>query len=122
MHFGEVMTMAIVFYSIISFVKILSAHFLKRKIIHSGHFEKAGILDQVNEPEQRVNYDLFPALKWGLVAFFGGLGLIIIELAGASNPIFSEYESTMPFGIFLVFVALGFLVYYFMMSNKMKKQ
>ncbi len=122
MQLREVMTIAIVFFSIITFVKILSVHFLKRKIINSGHIDKAGILDQSNEPEARVNYDLFPALKWGLVAFFGGLGLIIIELAGVSNPLFKEYESTMPFGIFFVFVALGFLVYYFMMNNKIKKQ
>ncbi|MDA3904948.1 MAG: hypothetical protein PF484_02620 [Bacteroidales bacterium] len=124
MQLGEVMTVAVVFFAIITFVKVLSAHFLKSKIIKSGHFDKAGILEQsaeVVEAQRTVSYDQYPALKWGLVTFFGGIGLIIIELVGVSNPVFSDYNSTMPFGIFFVSVAVGFLVYYFMMSAKMKK-
>ncbi len=124
MQLGEVMTVAVVFFSIITFVKVLSSHFLKRKIINSGHFDKAGILEQSTETldsAPKTNYDQFPALKWGLVTFFGGIGLIIIQLVGASNPEFSNYNSTMPFGIFFVSVALGFLTYYFIMSNKLKK-
>ena len=120
MQLSEVMTVAVVFFSIITFVKVISSHFLKRKIIKSGHVDKAGILEQSIVSESKVNYDLFPALKWGLVTFFGGLGLIIIELVGANYPIFKDYQSMMPFGIFFVFVAIGFLVYYFMMSNKAK--
>ena len=117
------MTVAVVFFAIITFVKVLSAHYLKSRIIKSGHFDKAGILEQsteVTEEQRSVNYDQFPALKWGLVTFFGGIGLIIIELVGASNPVFSDYNSTMPFGIFFVSIAIGFLVYYFMMRAKMK--
>ncbi|MCD6091640.1 MAG: hypothetical protein J7J72_09080 [Bacteroidales bacterium] len=123
MQLGEVMTVAVVFFAIITFVKVLSAHYLKSRIIKSGHFDKAGILEQsteVTEEQRSVNYDQFPALKWGLVTFFGGIGLIIIELVGASNPVFSDYNSTMPFGIFFVSIAIGFLVYYFMMRAKMK--
>ena len=124
MQLSEVMMVAVVFFSIITFVKVLSSHFLKRKIIKAGHFDKAGILEQsteVIEAQPKVNYDQFPALKWGLVTFFGGLGLIIIELVGASNPIFSDFNSVMPFGIFFVFVAIGFLLYYLIMSKKMNK-
>lgn len=124
MQLGEVMTIAVVFFAIITFVKIISAHFLRSRIIKSGHFDKAGILDQtaqIVEAERKQSFDQYPALKWGLVTFFGGIGLITIELVKAANPIFSDYNSTMPFGIFFVSVALGFLVYYFMMSAKMKK-
>lgn len=118
------MTVAVVFFAIVSFVKVLSSHFLKSRIIKSGHFDKAGILDQsteIVEESRKVSYDQFPALKWGLVTFFGGIGLIIIELVGASNPVFSDYNSTMPFGIFFVSISLGFLVYYAIMSQKLKK-
>ncbi len=125
MQLAEVMTVAVVFFAIITFVKVLSAHFLKSRIIKSGHFDKAEILEQSNEvveKERKVNYDQFPALKWGLVTFFGGIGLIVIEIVGATKPMFSDYNSTMPFGIFFVSVAIGFLTYYFMMSAKMKNK
>lgn len=118
------MTVAVVFFAIITFVKVLSAHFLRSRIIKSGHFDKAGILEQtaeIVETERKQNFDQYPALKWGLVTFFGGFGLIIIELVKAYSPILADYHSTMPFGIFFVSVAMGFLVYYFMMSAKMKK-
>ncbi len=114
---------AVVFFSIITFVKILSAHFLKRKIIKSGHFEKAGILEQDAEIEvkKQVKYDQYPALKWGLVAFFGGLGFIVIEILGLNYPVFKQYDSTMPYGIFFVSVSIGFLLYYLIMSKKVKE-
>lgn len=123
MQLGELLTVAVVFFAIITFVKIMSSHFLKRKIIKTGHVDKAGILEQSTEDvvKPKVNYDQVPALKWGLVTLFGGLGLIIIELIGKSNPDFIDYNSSMPFGIFFVSIAIGFLVYYFMMSAKMDK-
>jgi len=123
MNIGELLMAAVVFFSIITFVKTLSSHFLKRKIIKTGHFDRAEILDQNTEVEvkKQVKYDQYPALKWGLVAFFGGLGFICMELLGASNPIFKEYDSAMPYGIFFVSVAIGFLAYYFIMSRKINE-
>lgn len=124
MQLGEVIMVAVVFFSIISALKVISSHFLKRKIIKAGHFDKAGILEQkaeLVETQPRVNYDQFPALKWGLVTFFGGIGLIIIELVRNSNPLFADYHSVMPFGIFFVSVSLGFLLYYVIMSRKVIK-
>lgn len=124
MQLGELLTVAVVFFAIVTFVKVLSAHFLRSRIIKAGHFDKAGILEQTSElveAERKQSFDQYPALKWGLVTFFGGLGLIVIELVKTTNPIFSDFNSTMPFGIFFVSVAIGFLVYYFMMSAKMKK-
>ena len=123
MNIGELLMAAVVFFSIITFVKTMSSHFLKRKIIKTGHFDRAEILDQNTEVEvkQQVKYDQFPALKWGLVAFFGGLGFVAIELLGLQYPEFKEYRSAMPYGIFFVSVSIGFLAYYFFMSKKMNK-
>lgn len=125
MNIGELLMAAVVFFSIITFVKILSSHFLKRKIIKSGHFEKAGILEQDADVEvdvkKQVKYDQFPALKWGLVAFFGGLGFIVMEILSSYNPMFKEYDSTMPYGIFFVSISIGFLLYYVIMNNKIKE-
>lgn len=114
---------AVVFFSIITFVKMMSSHFLKRKIIKTGHFDRAEILDQNTEVEvkKQVKYDQFPALKWGLVAFFGGLGFIAMEVIGMEYPIFKEYRSAMPYGIFFVSVSIGFLAYYFIMSRKINE-
>jgi len=120
MNIGELLMAAVVFFSIITFVKMMSSHFLKRKIIKTGHFDRAEILDQNTEVEVKtqVKYDQFPALKWGLVAFFGGLGFIAMEVLGMQYPIFKEYRSAMPYGIFFVSVSIGFLSYYFIMSRK----
>ncbi|RUT77908.1 hypothetical protein DLK05_10510 [Ancylomarina longa] len=123
MSIGDLLMAAVVFFSIITFVKIISSHFLKRKIIKSGHFDRAGILEQDAEIEvkKQVKYDQYPALKWGLVAFFGGIGFIVMEVLAVSNPIFKQYDSTMPYGIFFVSVAIGFLLYYVIMSRKVKE-
>jgi hypothetical protein len=123
MNLGELLMAVVVFFSIITFIKIMSSHFLKRKIIKSGHFDRAEILDQNTEIEvkKQVQYDQYPALKWGLVAFFGGLGFIILELLGAQYPQFTEYRSAMPYGIFFVFTSIGFLLYYVIMSKKAKE-
>eukprot|EP01029_Cantina_marsupialis_P001374 TRINITY_DN1115_c0_g3_i1.p3 TRINITY_DN1115_c0_g3~~TRINITY_DN1115_c0_g3_i1.p3 ORF type:complete len:124 (-),score=1.85 TRINITY_DN1115_c0_g3_i1:212-583(-) len=123
MNLGELLMAAVVFFSIIKFVQIVSSHFLKRKIIKTGHFDRAEILDQNTEIEvkKQVQYDQYPALKWGLVAFFGGLGFIVLELLGAYYPEFKEYRSAMPYGIFFVFTSLGFLLYYVVMSKKVKE-
>lgn len=123
MNLDEVLITVVVFYGIVSFVKVMSAHFLKRKIIKSGHFERAGILEQDAEIEvkKQVKYDQYPALKWGLVAFFGGVGFIVMELLAVSNPMFKQYDSAMPYGIFFVSVSIGFLLYYLIMTKKIKE-
>ncbi len=123
MHIGELLMAAVVFFSIITFVKTMSSHFLKRKIIKTGHFDRAEILDQNTDIEvkKQVQYDQYPALKWGLVAFFGGLGFIALEVLGIYYPEFKNYRSAMPFGIFFVFTSIGFLAYYLVMSKKVKE-
>jgi len=123
MNIGELLMAAVIFYSIIKFVQIMSSHFPKRKIIKTGHLDRAEILDQNTEVEvkKQVQYDQYPALKWGLVAFFGGLGFIVLELLGAEYPQFTEYRSAMPYGLFFVFTSLGFLLYYVIMSKKAKE-
>lgn len=53
-------------------------------------------------------------LKWGIILLFGGIGLILIEFIP-----FNE-NSPLPYGVMAVFVALGFLTYYFLMKNQKK--
>ena len=57
----------------------------------------------------------FSSLKWGLIIFFAGLSLIIMEYV----PV--EPQSPLPYGLFAVAVSLGFLIYYFMVVKEKQK-
>lgn len=119
LQFYSLLTVAVIFFAFYHIFKIIFAYFLKRKIIKSGHFEKAEILEQ--KELARENYDRSPALKWGLVALFAGLGVVLFEVLHLINPEFFNYGTPFPFGVYLIFVALGFLIYYFYMVKREKK-
>jgi len=53
----------------------------------------------------------YSTLKWGLILLFAGIGLILLEY------IPYEYNSPLPYGIEGTFIALGFLVYYFVVNG-----
>lgn len=107
---------AIVFYGFYQIFRLISEHFLKRKLINSGHVEQAGILAAPAQPAEEPQR--YPSLKWGLVAFMGGLGLIIIETIRSYSPLGVDYyESALPYGIELVFISLGFLIYFFLVTR-----
>jgi len=112
----EVAVTGIVFFGIYSILRLTSEHFLKRKIINSGHIDKAGIL-AVPPPSEEANR--YPSLKWALVAFFAGIGLIIIEVIRVNRPeMINFHDALLPLGIELVFIALGFLIYFFIVNRK----
>lgn len=116
----DVFVTAVVFYGLYMIIRTISEHFLKRKIINSGNFEKAGILSSTLQPTEEINK--YPSLKWGLVALMAGLGLIIIEVIryAQGGESYDFYQSPLPFGIELVFIALGFLAYFFIMNQRKK--
>ncbi len=115
----DVLITAIVFFGIYQLIKVFTDFLLKRKIIKSGHLEHAGILEPVklNQEENR-----YPTLKWGLVALMAGVGLILIESLswGGAFKWVKDYNSMMPLGIELVFIAAGFLIYFFIINARKK--
>lgn len=116
---NDIFMAVVVFYAIYQALKLVSEHLLKRKVIKAGHIEKAGILEA--PAPQNIEENKYPSLKWGLVAFLGGLGLIIIEILHVINPDLINYRNAvLPMGILLVFVSLGFLIYFFIMNGKKK--
>jgi len=128
MSMYEVLMASVVFYAIYSVLKNFTDFLLKRKIIKAGHFENAGILDQkvasVAAENQEANK--YPSLKWGLVAFFAGIGFIIINQMGPSLYNQDNYRnfmenSMLPFGIELVSISLGFIVYFLIVTFMKKK-
>ena len=97
--------------SIIFFTRTLSDYILKKKIIEKGY---------VNEDTQAIfkrhtDENRFSSLKWGLIILFAGLSLVLMD--------FIDYDtrSPLPYGLFAVFVSLGFLIYYFIVKKELNK-
>jgi len=55
-------------------------------------------------------------LKWGLVILFGGLGLVLLEF------IPHNVNSPFPYGFVTTFIAVGFLIYYFLVRKEFSKR
>lgn len=125
---NDVLIAAVIFFAIFQVLKNFTDFLLKRMIIKKGHIDSAGILEQkvssVSSENQEANK--YPSLKWGLVAFFGGLGFIFIDQLSPSVNNQDNYRnfmegSMLPFGIELVSISLGFIIY-FMIVNFSKKK
>lgn len=80
---------------------------LKKRIIDSGPLNEEA-LGFVKKLTGSIN----EALKWGCIIFSGGMGLVVIG--------FIKYDtgSPLPFGIEAMFIAAGFLVYYFAVKKQ----
>lgn len=102
----------VVFAGIYQIIKVFTDYLLKRKLINAGQYDKAGILDVAGNKEENS----FPTLKWGLIAFFAGLGLLVIAMINKGQSM-GYYESLsdsyLSVGIELIAISLGFLVYFF---------
>jgi hypothetical protein len=97
--------------SIVLFTKTLSEYILKKKMIEKGYVnDDTQAIFKKNTDENR-----FSSLKWGLIILFAGLSLIIMEY------IPHDPESPLPYGLFAVFVSLGFLIYYFIVKKELSK-
>lgn len=114
----EAIVTAVVFTGIYQIIKVFTDYLLKRKLIIGGHIDKAGILEIPKDKEENS----YPTLKWGLVALFAGLGLLIIAVLEKSESLIWVHgsHSYMPIGIELIAISLGFLVY-FMITRFSKK-
>lgn len=95
--------------SIVLFTRTISDYILKKKMIEKGY---------VNEDTQAIfkrntDENKYSSLKWGLIIFFAGLSLVLME--------YLEYDtrSPLPYGLFAVFVSLGFLIYYFIVKKEL---
>ena len=97
--------------SIVLFTRTISDYILKKKMIEKGYVnEDTQAIFKKNTDENR-----YSSLKWGLIILFAGLSLVLME--------FIDYDtrSTLPYGLFAVFVSLGFLIYYFMVKKELSK-
>ena len=125
---NDVLMVAVVFFAIYQVLKNFTDFLLKRMIIKKGHIDSAGILEQkvssISSENQEANK--YPSLKWGLIAFFGGMGFIFVDQLSpaVSNEDSYQYfmeHSMLPFGIELVSISLGFIIYFLIVSFSKRK-
>jgi hypothetical protein len=97
--------------SVYFFAKVMTDYILKKKMIEKGYVNE----DTQAIFKQHTNMDSkYPSLKWGLIFFFLGLGLILMEYIPTSP------ESPLPYGLIAVSISLGFLLYYFLVKREIK--
>lgn len=97
--------------TLVVFTKAISDYILKKKMIDKGYVnDDTQAIFKRNTDENR-----YSSLKWGLIILSAGLSLIIME--------FVQYEtdSPLPYGLFAVFVSLGFLTYYFIVKKDLNR-
>jgi hypothetical protein len=92
------------------FAKVMTDYILKKKMIDKGFVND----DTQAIFKQHAADNKYSSLKWGLIIFFAGLSLIIMEYVPARP------ESPLPYGLFAVSVSFGFLIYYFLMKKDSK--
>jgi hypothetical protein len=102
---------------VVVIISILN-HRIKMKMIKEGHVDE----NSIKILSQQSNGFKLDTLKWGIILLFGGVGLIILEYIPYGydfRP--GSHGSPLPFGIEIVCLALGFLVYYFIARSMSKK-
>ncbi len=90
-------------------IVVITNYNLKKKILNKEHLDDKMFVILNNLT--RFNSEM---LKWGIILLFGGAGLIVLEFLP------HDENTPLPYGVMTVFVALGFLTYYFMMKNQKK--
>ncbi len=117
----ELIAVAIVFLGSYHIIKLFSTHLLKRKLIKAEQYERVSILEEPKVESDESNR--YPSLKWGLVALMTGLGFIVIDVLRLFDKDWiNGRDAVLPIGILLVFISLGFLIYFFIMNGKKVKK
>lgn len=83
---------------------------LKKRIIDSGPID-----DNTLKFLLSISGVGSEVLKWGLIFLFGGIGLILVEFLP-----YPADASSLPYGVVMVSMALGFLTYYLIMKKQEK--
>ena len=97
---------------VVVIISILN-HRIKMKMIKEGHVDE----NSIKILSQQSNGFKLDTLKWGIILLFGGIGLIILEYIPYRYDFHGSNGSPLPFGIEIVCLAVGFLVYYFIARN-----
>jgi len=93
--------LGISFWGFIGIIKSIAEYKLHNKLIEKSKTEfEPGNFNLPNQSGRISN------LKWGIIIFLGGIGLILIHYLQLSS------DSPLPYGIESIFIALGFILYF----------
>ncbi len=93
--------LGICFWGFIGIIKSISEYRLFNKLIVKSKTEIE--LGEFNLPN---NLSKVSNLKWGIIMFLGGTGLVLIHCLKLSS------DSPLPYGIESISIALGFILYF----------
>lgn len=96
--------------SLYYFTRTLTDYILKKKMIEKGYVndETQAVFRNTNVPSR------YGSLKWGLIALFGGLSLILIDYLDLRP------SSPSPYGIVAISLSIAFLVYFYLVKRDVK--
>jgi hypothetical protein len=98
----------IVFFILIAiFILALYNYRLKKRIIDAGQLDENStkFLAELGSGNE--------ALKWGLTLLFAGIGFVVMEFIP-----YSAEDSPVPYGVEMIFISAGFLIYYLLRRRK----
>jgi hypothetical protein len=96
----------------IGIIKGITNYRLRKRMIDAGLVDEKSM--ELLKEGSKENF--YSSLKWGLIFFFSGIGLMLIEHWRL------YYDSSMAFGIVITAASLGFLLYFVFMRREMKKE
>lgn len=111
-HLEPVLIVGIIFYAIAYIIETILKYRLRSRIVSSGLTDDKAIKELFSS---KVD-NRYSSLKWGLIMLFAGMGLMVIEF------IQYEYNSPLPYGVEGTFIAIGFLIYFFFVNNRIEKE
>jgi hypothetical protein len=96
--------------------------------LYIKHREKMRMIEKGLTPEEIKAYykdfknprkpkNPYSALKWGILFLFVGMGLLVANIMYE----FYDFDEGVGFGLVITFAGLGLLVYYGIISSKLKK-
>ncbi|HKK43357.1 MAG TPA: hypothetical protein VJ963_13165 [Bacteroidales bacterium] len=94
--------LGICFWGFIGIIKSISEYRLTNKLIERSNPELEPGSFKLPDNSNNISN-----LKWGIIIFLGGIGLVLIHYLKLSS------ESPLPYGIESISIALGFILYFF---------
>lgn len=116
---GVFVVLGTISYGIISIIKAFTDYKLKKRLIEKASANEGigtALAESMKSLSGNAEKNKFPALKWGLICLFTGIGLMLIEVIDVNYR-----DSSLPYGILLTAVAVGFLSYFVWVKNEEKK-
>ena len=110
-HMENILVSLAFFGGAVLIIIIILNFILKMRLINSGYTDPDVLKILSNAFDQKI-----AVLKWGIILLFGGVGLVLINFIPADR----IYESPLAYGIEMIFVAAGFLSYYFIARREDK--